>query len=147
MLSGGQRQRLCIARAVLKAAPILLLDEATSAVDNETGVAIQRSLTRVARGRTIIAIAHRLSTIRHADRICVMNDRGGLAEEGRHEDLLLHEGPYAALWRVQTGAADLPASAGPMSAVPASGGPPPGASRGGRKPGGVTARRGAPRKR
>jgi ATP-binding cassette, subfamily B, bacterial len=101
-LSGGQRQRVSIARAVLADPPVLILDEATSAVDNETEAAIQRSLAKVARGRTTILIAHRLSTVRHADRIHVL-EAGRVVEAGTHEELLDHEGLYAALWRVQTG--------------------------------------------
>ena len=101
-LSGGQRQRLSIARAVLKDPPILVLDEATSAVDNETEAAIQRSLERIAVGRTTIVIAHRLSTVRNADQIYVL-DRGRLSEQGSHETLLANNGIYARLWRVQTG--------------------------------------------
>lgn len=102
-LSGGQRQRISIARAVLKNPPVLILDEATSSVDNETEAAIQRSLERIAVGRTTIVIAHRLSTVRNADRIFVL-DEGRLSEQGRHEDLLENDGIYASLWRVQTGA-------------------------------------------
>ena len=101
-LSGGQRQRLSIARAVLTDPPILILDEATSSVDNETEAAIQRSLERIVIGRTTIVIAHRLSTVRNADVIYVLQD-GELHEAGRHEDLLLQDGLYASLWRVQTG--------------------------------------------
>ena len=101
-LSGGQRQRLAIARAVLRDPPILVLDEATSAVDNETEVAIQRSLNRITQDRTTIAIAHRLSTIRHADCIYVM-EQGKIAEQGKHEDLLAQDGIYAGLWNVQMG--------------------------------------------
>jgi ATP-binding cassette subfamily B protein len=103
-LSGGQRQRISIARAVLKDPPILVLDEATSSVDNETEAAIQRSLAKLARGRTTIVVAHRLSTIRHADRIYVL-DRGALLESGTHDELVERDGAYAALWRVQTGEA------------------------------------------
>ncbi|MGQ0465832.1 MAG: ABC transporter ATP-binding protein [Sporichthyaceae bacterium] len=103
-LSGGQRQRISIARAVLRDPAILLLDEATSAVDNETEAAIQRSLARVAVGRTAIVIAHRLSTVRAADRIWVL-ERGRIAESGTHDELVGAGGLYAALWRVQTGAA------------------------------------------
>lgn len=101
-LSGGQRQRLSLARAVLKDPPILILDEATSSVDNETEAAIQKSLARVAKGRTTIVIAHRLSTIRHADAIHVV-DRGRIVESGSHEELVERDGIYASLWRVQTG--------------------------------------------
>ena len=101
-LSGGQRQRLSIARAVLKDPPILVLDEATSAVDNETEAAIQRSMSRIAEGRTTVMIAHRLSTIRHAHSITVLDD-GRPVETGTHEALVAAEGIYAALWRVQTG--------------------------------------------
>jgi ATP-binding cassette subfamily B protein len=101
-LSGGQRQRLSIARAIVRDPAILVLDEATSAVDNETEAAIQRSLDRVAQGRTMLVIAHRLSTVRHADRIHVL-ERGYVVEAGTHEELVEHGGLYAALWRVQTG--------------------------------------------
>lgn len=109
-LSGGQRQRIAMARAILKDAPILVLDEATSSVDNETELAIQRSLATVCRDRTTIVIAHRLSTVRHADRIHVL-DEGRLVESGTHEELVARGGLYASLWRIQTGegAAELPA--------------------------------------
>jgi ATP-binding cassette subfamily B protein len=103
-LSGGQRQRLSIARAVLKNPPVLVLDEATSSVDNETEVAIQRSMERIIIGRTTIVIAHRLSTVRNADMIYVM-EKGELSEWGRHDDLVDAGGVYASLWQVQTGAA------------------------------------------
>jgi ATP-binding cassette subfamily B protein len=101
-LSGGQRQRLTIARAILRDPPMLVLDEATSAVDNETEAAIQRSMDKVAAGRTTIVIAHRLSTVRHAHRIHVM-EAGQVIESGTHEELVERGGLYAALWRVQTG--------------------------------------------
>lgn len=101
-LSGGQRQRISIARAVLKNPPVLILDEATSSVDNETEAAIQRSMERIAVGRTTIVIAHRLSTVRNADQIFVL-ENGMLRESGRHEQLVHSAGIYAALWRVQTG--------------------------------------------
>jgi len=104
LLSGGQRQRLSLARALLKDPPILVLDEATSAVDNETEAAIQRSLKRIAHGRTVIMIAHRLSTIVHADEIVVI-EKGQVAERGSHSSLLSANGHYAAQWRVQTGEA------------------------------------------
>jgi len=101
-LSGGQRQRLSIARAVLKDAPILILDEATSSVDNETEAAIQRSLVRVSKGRTVLVIAHRLSTIRNADRIVVI-DNGVIVEDATHDELVDAKGIYSRLWAVQTG--------------------------------------------
>ncbi len=110
-LSGGQRQRIALARAILKNPPILVLDEATSAVDNETEAAILRSLDRVVVGRTSIIIAHRLSTVRNADFIYVLED-GRIVEQGTHDDLRAAGGPYAALWRLQTGERPTPAGSG-----------------------------------
>ncbi|MFE2067201.1 ATP-binding cassette domain-containing protein [Streptomyces sp. NPDC059467] len=101
-LSGGQRQRIALARAILKDAPVVILDEATSAVDNETEAAIQRTLRVFAADRTMLIIAHRLSTVRHADRIYVM-DKGGVAEQGTHDELLARHGLYASLWQLQAG--------------------------------------------
>ncbi len=102
LLSGGQKQRISIARAVIKDAPILILDEATSAVDNETELAIQRAIEKMAHHKTTIIIAHRLSTIRHADQIYVMN-KGQIVEQGDHEELVGLNGKYARLWCIQTG--------------------------------------------
>ena len=102
-LSGGQRQRLSLARAILKNPPVLILDEATSAVDNETEAAIQRSLARVSRGRTVLMVAHRLSTIVGADEIVVL-EHGLVVERGTHAELVRANGHYARQWRVQTGA-------------------------------------------
>lgn len=101
-LSGGQRQRIALARVILKNAPILILDEATSALDSEVEAAIQDSLSRVMHGKTVIAIAHRLSTIAQMDRIIVL-DRGKVAEQGSHDELLLKDGIYADLWARQSG--------------------------------------------
>jgi len=96
-LSGGERQRLSIARALLKDAPILLLDEATASVDPSSEVEIQRALSELTRGRTVVVIAHKLKNIRHADKILVL-DKGKLVEEGTHETLLSQGGFYAAMW-------------------------------------------------
>jgi ATP-binding cassette subfamily B protein len=103
-LSGGQKQRLAIARIFLKNPPILILDEATSALDTETERAIQQSLAELAQGRTTLVIAHRLATIRDADRIVVV-DRNGIAEQGRHQELVAAGGLYRRLHEAQQGSA------------------------------------------
>ena len=97
-LSGGQRQRLAIARAVLKNAPILVLDEATSLLDPRAARHLERSLSAVVDGRTVVAIAHRLHTAHDADRVAVV-DGGQITELGTHDELIERNGSYAALWR------------------------------------------------
>jgi ATP-binding cassette subfamily B multidrug efflux pump len=99
-LSVGQRQLLCIARAVLTDPRILILDEATSNVDSLTESLIQDALRSLLHGRTAVVIAHRLSTIRSADLICVIQD-GKIVERGRHEELLVGNGVYTALYNRQ----------------------------------------------
>lgn len=95
-LSGGQRQRIAIARAFLKDAPILLLDEATAALDIESEEAIREALSRLMRGRTVIAIAHRLATLRNFDRV-VMLQSGRIIEDGSPDRLMQCHGPYREL--------------------------------------------------
>jgi ATP-binding cassette subfamily B protein len=111
-LSGGQRQRIGIARAFLKDAPIIVLDEATSALDTESEMAIQRSLVRRMRHRTVIAVAHRLSTIATFDRVLVMNG-GRIVEDGDPAQLRQAGGLFERMWRLQVdgvwdGAGDTP---------------------------------------
>lgn len=99
-LSGGEKQRICIARAILKDAPILILDEATSALDTEAEMLVQQALENLMQGRTTFVIAHRLSTIAHADRIVVLVG-GKIVEEGTHDDLMALGGEYFKLHTMQ----------------------------------------------
>ena len=100
-LSGGQKQRISIARAVLKNPPIMVLDEATSALDTESERLVQDALEKMMANRTSVVIAHRLSTIQKADVIVVMN-RGEIAEQGTHDELLAKNGTYAKLVSLQS---------------------------------------------
>ena len=101
-LSGGEKQRICIARAMLKDAPILILDEATSALDSEAEIVVQKALENLMKGRTTFVIAHRLSTVLHADRILVLGG-GHVIEEGTHPELLARGGAYHRLYQMQFG--------------------------------------------
>ena len=96
-LSGGERQRICIARAILKDAPIIIFDEATSFTDVENEHKIQLALEELLKGKTTIMIAHRLHTIVQADCICVF-EQGELKEKGTHTELLEKQGLYAKMW-------------------------------------------------
>lgn len=99
-LSGGQRQRLCIARAILKNAPILILDEATSALDTESEQMVQKALDNLMADRTTFVIAHRLSTVLHADKIIVL-ENGSIVESGTHQELIRNSGLYGRLYAAQ----------------------------------------------
>ncbi|MBN1256179.1 MAG: ABC transporter ATP-binding protein [Planctomycetes bacterium] len=105
LLSGGQRQRICIARAILKNAPILILDEATSSLDTENERLVQTALEHLMQNRTTLVIAHRLSTIRHADLVVVLSN-GRIVAAGTHDELLSQGGIYANLWAMQSGDGD-----------------------------------------
>ncbi len=100
LLSGGERQRLCIARALLKNAPILILDEATSSLDSDSELEVQKALENLMVGRTTLVIAHRLSTIKHADRIVALA-QGRIVEEGHHDELLKRNTEYRRLYELQ----------------------------------------------
>lgn len=104
-LSGGERQRISIARAMLKAAPIVILDEATAYTDPENEAVIQRSVSKLTEGKTLIVIAHRLSTIVDADKIYVVKD-GMIDDCGTHEELLSHHGLYASMWQAHIAVRD-----------------------------------------
>ena len=99
-LSGGQKQRLAIARAVLRNSPVLILDEATSSVDTETESKIQDAIENLNGTRTLIVIAHRLSTVMRADKIIVV-DKGKIAEQGTHHELINKCGIYSKLCNIQ----------------------------------------------
>jgi ATP-binding cassette subfamily B protein len=101
-LSGGQRQRIAIARAFLKDAPLLLLDEATSALDSDSEEAVREGLSRLMKGRTVIAIAHRLSTVRNFDRIVVLQ-AGRVVQDGAPDFLVRREGVYRQLVQREMG--------------------------------------------
>jgi ATP-binding cassette subfamily B protein len=99
-LSVGQRQLISFIRAMVYDPKILVLDEATSSVDSETEELIQQAIGKMMKGRTSIVIAHRLSTIQKADKIMVL-DHGEIKEVGRHDDLLLQDGYYSQLYKMQ----------------------------------------------
>jgi ATP-binding cassette subfamily B protein len=96
-LSGGQKQRICIARAILKDAPVVILDEATSFADPENEDRIQEALSNLLAGKTVVVVAHRLSSIVDADNI-VLLEGGRLAEQGKHAELLTRSPLYKKLW-------------------------------------------------
>ena len=99
-LSGGEKQRVSIARTLLKNPPILVFDEATSALDSHTEKSIQAELAEISKDRTTLVIAHRLSTIVDADEILVM-DHGRIVERGAFGALMIANGRFAEMWRLQ----------------------------------------------
>ncbi len=99
-LSGGEKQRICIARALIKDAPILILDEATSALDAEAERVVQKALGNLMKNRTTFVIAHRLSTIEYTDRVILIKN-GEIKEQGRHEELMAQKGEYHKLYTMQ----------------------------------------------
>ena len=117
-LSGGQRQRISVARAMIRNVPILLLDEPTSSLDTESEVYVQKTIRRLAEGRTSLVIAHRLNTIKDADVIHFVED-GRVIESGRHESLMREGRRYAEFYNSQFGRRAttrlLPAEAGANS--------------------------------
>ncbi|MEZ4713920.1 MAG: ABC transporter ATP-binding protein [Caldilineaceae bacterium] len=104
-LSGGQKQRIAIARALLCNPSLLILDEATTSLDADTAAAIDATIQKLAKDRTIIAISHHLSSVMNADTIFVM-DKGHIIEQGTHEMLLRQSGLYAQLWKTQNGSSN-----------------------------------------
>jgi subfamily B ATP-binding cassette protein MsbA len=100
MISGGERQRICIARAILKDAPILILDEATSALDSEAAKIVQEALENLLQGKTAFIIAHSFATVLKADRIAVL-DEGRIVQEGTHQELMAKSPLYRRLYELQ----------------------------------------------
>jgi len=99
-LSGGEKQRICIARALVSGAEVLLLDEPTASVDTETERIILNTLEQLNSKKTIILISHRLSLIQNADTIFVV-DSGKIIEQGKHKDLVVSDGMYRKLWKME----------------------------------------------
>lgn len=96
--SGGQKQRICIARAILKNAPILILDEATSAADPENQVEIDKAIENLCRGKTVIIVAHRLGIVQSCDRIAVV-EKNGISRVGSFEDMQNNSPYFAKAWQ------------------------------------------------
>ncbi len=99
-LSGGERQRISIARALLKDSPVILLDEATASLDAENETHIQRAISRLVKGKTVLIIAHRMRTVEGADKLVLLKD-GKVVEQGSPEELLAKGGIYAKMCQLQ----------------------------------------------
>lgn len=103
-LSVGERQRITIARAMLKQASVVILDEATAYADPENEALIQRAISKLVIGKTLIVVAHRLNTIRNADQILVVAN-GNIAGRGTQEELLRDCSVYQKMWHDYVGTA------------------------------------------
>ncbi|MCG8569223.1 MAG: ATP-binding cassette domain-containing protein, partial [Spirochaetes bacterium] len=101
-LSGGEKQRICIARAILKKAPIVILDEATTYTDPENEWEIQKSVSALTKGKTLVVIAHRLSTIKNADKI-ILIENGQIKGCDVHDKLLETSDLYKNMWQAHSG--------------------------------------------
>lgn len=104
-LSGGEKQRISIARAMLKNAPVVILDEATASIDPENEAVIQKAISALTKGKTLIVIAHRLGTIQNADNIVVV-ENGKIAAQGKNEQLIKDCPLYAKMWQAYLGVRD-----------------------------------------
>ncbi len=104
-LSGGEKQRISIARAMLKNAPVVILDEATASIDPENEAVIQKAISALTKGKTLIVIAHRLGTIQNADNIVVV-ENGKIAAQGKNEQLIKDCTLYAKMWQAYLGVRD-----------------------------------------
>ena len=105
-LSGGEKQRISIARAMLKNAKIVILDEATASIDPENEAMIQKAISALTKGKTLIVIAHRLGTITDADNIVVVQD-GHIEAQGTHEQLKENCPLYSRMWKAYLGVRDV----------------------------------------
>ena len=104
-LSGGECQQLSIARALLKDAPVILLDEATASLDVDSETEIQKAISKLITGKTVLIIAHRMRTVEAADKIVVLSN-GVVAESGTHKELMKQNGLYRKLVDLQTASAN-----------------------------------------
>lgn len=100
MLSGGERQRISIARALLKDSPVILLDEATASLDAENETQIQKAISRLVKGKTVLIIAHRMRTVKGADKLVLLKE-GKVAEQGAPQELFAKGGLYTKMCKLQ----------------------------------------------
>lgn len=105
MLSGGERQRISIARALLKDSPVILLDEATASLDAENETQIQKAISRLVKGKTVLIIAHRMRTVEGADKLVLLKE-GKVAEQGTPQELYAKGGLYTKMCKLQQQSGD-----------------------------------------